>query len=415
MLFAKIGLIAAALVGLGAAATGVGVGVGVVGRAPQPAPQQPAPERRCSIQSPPRSPPPRQGKTEGRRRTRPRDGIDRPQRNEPATGSPRRFMRISLPTTQLPGRGDREPDGTPLLSWRVAILPYLGESEKALYGQFKLSEPWDSPHNKALLAKMPKVYAPAIAKDGEKDKNVTHYLGFVGKGALFERDQMVNLNSVERRNFQHADDRGSCDGRSLDQTRGPRIHRAQPAASAWRPIQGGVRGRHCRRLPAPVQEIPRSDLVGGNDHLSTAARSSTCPAPVREFTSLESQVKPPVVCGRQCPKREPSRQSSTLLPPEARPFHDARKSRCAPRLDLLEHNRRDPADPGGVGPPAAIRQRHQARRATCSRLAQPALNAEPDVPSVPQTVADRGTRRRSEGYSPSRAPRCICMSTLTSR
>ena len=45
MLFAKIGLISAALVGLGAAATGVGVGVGVVGRAPQPAPQQPAPER----------------------------------------------------------------------------------------------------------------------------------------------------------------------------------------------------------------------------------------------------------------------------------------------------------------------------------------------------------------------------------
>ena len=44
MLFAKIRLIFAALVGLGAAATGVGVGVGVVGRDPQPAPQQPAPE-----------------------------------------------------------------------------------------------------------------------------------------------------------------------------------------------------------------------------------------------------------------------------------------------------------------------------------------------------------------------------------
>ena len=88
------------------------------------------------------------------------------------------------------------PNGTPLLSWRVAILPYLGESEKALYGQFKLSEPWDSPHNKVLLAKMPKVYAPVVAKDGEKDKNVTHYLGFVGGGTLFERDQMVNINSV---------------------------------------------------------------------------------------------------------------------------------------------------------------------------------------------------------------------------
>jgi hypothetical protein len=88
------------------------------------------------------------------------------------------------------------PNGSPLLSWRVTILPYLGESEKALYGQFKLSEPWDSPHNKALLAKMPRVYAPTVAKGGETDKYVTHYLGLVGGGALFERDRMVNIRLV---------------------------------------------------------------------------------------------------------------------------------------------------------------------------------------------------------------------------
>ena len=43
---------------------------------------------------------------------------------------------------------------------------------------------------------MPKVYAPAVAKDGEKDKNVTHYLGFVGGGALFEKNRTVSINSV---------------------------------------------------------------------------------------------------------------------------------------------------------------------------------------------------------------------------
>ena len=180
MLFAKIGLIAAAVVGLGAAATGVGVGVGVVGRAPQPAPHNsPRPSAARPIRSPSRSPPP-QRPTEGRRRTRPRDGIDRPQRNELETDRHGDSCVSRGQQPQLPGRGDRGPNGTPLLSWRVAILPYLGESEKALYGQFKLSEPWDSPHNKALLAKMPRVYAPAVAKGGEKDKNVTHYLGFVG-------------------------------------------------------------------------------------------------------------------------------------------------------------------------------------------------------------------------------------------
>ena len=52
--------------------------------------------------------------------------------------------------------------GKPLLSWRVAILPQLGYQN--LYEQFKLDEPWDSEHNKKLLEKMPKVYAPVGAK-----------------------------------------------------------------------------------------------------------------------------------------------------------------------------------------------------------------------------------------------------------
>lgn len=46
--------------------------------------------------------------------------------------------------------------GKPLLSWRVAMLPYLdGDS---LYKEFHLDEPWDSEHNKKLIARMPSVY-----------------------------------------------------------------------------------------------------------------------------------------------------------------------------------------------------------------------------------------------------------------
>ena len=48
-------------------------------------------------------------------------------------------------------------DGKPLLSWRVAILPQLGH--QALYTEFHQDEPWDSPHNKALLERMPEVFA----------------------------------------------------------------------------------------------------------------------------------------------------------------------------------------------------------------------------------------------------------------
>lgn len=47
-------------------------------------------------------------------------------------------------------------DDQPLLSWRVQLLPYLGFN--AQYEQFHLDEPWDSPHNLALLKPTPRVY-----------------------------------------------------------------------------------------------------------------------------------------------------------------------------------------------------------------------------------------------------------------
>ncbi len=54
-------------------------------------------------------------------------------------------------------------EGKPLLSWRVAILPYMGEKE--LYAQFKLDEPWDGPTNKPLISKMPAVFGDVRAYD----------------------------------------------------------------------------------------------------------------------------------------------------------------------------------------------------------------------------------------------------------
>ncbi|MBC8868865.1 MAG: DUF1559 domain-containing protein [Planctomycetes bacterium] len=50
----------------------------------------------------------------------------------------------------------RGEDGKHHLSWRVHILPYVEETK--LYNEFHLDEPWDSPHNKKLIAKMPDIY-----------------------------------------------------------------------------------------------------------------------------------------------------------------------------------------------------------------------------------------------------------------
>jgi len=76
-------------------------------------------------------------------------------------------------------------NGKPLLSWRVHILPQLGE--QGLYNQFRLDEPWDSPANRVLLSRMPKAYGTAdeyLARVPMGTK--TYYRGFSMPGAVME-------------------------------------------------------------------------------------------------------------------------------------------------------------------------------------------------------------------------------------
>jgi hypothetical protein len=84
---------------------------------------------------------------------------------------------------KLPAAAIRK-DGKSLLSWRVAILPYLAEFR--LYEKFRLDEPWDSPHNLPLLAEIPDVYAPVIGRD--RAPHSSYYQAIVGPGALFDGD-----------------------------------------------------------------------------------------------------------------------------------------------------------------------------------------------------------------------------------
>jgi hypothetical protein len=75
------------------------------------------------------------------------------------------------------------PDGKPLLSWRVHLLPRLGHPD--LYRRFKLDEPWDGPGNKRLLELMPDVYDPPGPRQGW-GPGLTHVRGFSYEGAVFE-------------------------------------------------------------------------------------------------------------------------------------------------------------------------------------------------------------------------------------
>jgi len=76
------------------------------------------------------------------------------------------------------------PDGKPLLSWRVHILPYV--EQDALYKQFKLDEPWDGPNNHRLVSQMPRLYITSDTRARAGDGK-TFYRGFAHKGAVFEK------------------------------------------------------------------------------------------------------------------------------------------------------------------------------------------------------------------------------------
>ena len=81
-------------------------------------------------------------------------------------------------------------NGKPLLSWRVAILPFI--EQQNLYMQFKLDEPWDSENNKKWSQVAIKVYMSPDA-DPATPPGMTHFKGFVGPGTVFEPGKPIRL------------------------------------------------------------------------------------------------------------------------------------------------------------------------------------------------------------------------------
>lgn len=95
----------------------------------------------------------------------------------------------------FPPSASFDDNGKPLLSWRVHVLPYLGEEAYSLYKQFRLDEPWNSPHNKALIAKMPKVFQDPSGK--VKEPGMTRIVVPIGEGFIFDGSESgVRLRDI---------------------------------------------------------------------------------------------------------------------------------------------------------------------------------------------------------------------------
>jgi hypothetical protein len=100
----------------------------------------------------------------------------------------RAFQAYEKEHGRLPPAAVRDAAGRPLLSWRVLLLPYLEAGE--LYREFHLDEPWDSPHNRPLLDRMPGVYRPTPGNP-VPEPFMTYFQVFVGKGSPFGGEELT--------------------------------------------------------------------------------------------------------------------------------------------------------------------------------------------------------------------------------
>jgi hypothetical protein len=87
-------------------------------------------------------------------------------------------------------------NGKPMHSWRVLILPYLGQTD--LYKTYDFTEPWDGANNKKLLSACPReyqcpnnhnVYAPGATQ--------TDFVAVVGPNAAWTGEKPMKLDSLD--------------------------------------------------------------------------------------------------------------------------------------------------------------------------------------------------------------------------
>jgi hypothetical protein len=76
-------------------------------------------------------------------------------------------------------------------SWRIAILPYIGEQE--LYDKYDFNQEWDSPHNQEVTAHMPDVFR---SDSDDKDSTNTSWFMLSGPDGIFDGENAKGFAQI---------------------------------------------------------------------------------------------------------------------------------------------------------------------------------------------------------------------------
>ncbi|NLS92374.1 MAG: DUF1559 domain-containing protein [Planctomycetaceae bacterium] len=94
----------------------------------------------------------------------------------------------------FPRQANYDTNGKPLLSWRVHLLPYLGDPYAGLCAQFHLNEPWDSEHNLKLIKKMPDIYVTPGSKVAREGR--TCFVRPIGSETSCLPDKAISIRDI---------------------------------------------------------------------------------------------------------------------------------------------------------------------------------------------------------------------------
>jgi hypothetical protein len=158
-------------------------------------------------------------------------------RGQDRRDSANRFKRILLAMhnyhdvyKMLPPRDEvRDEQGRSGLSWRVHLLPFLGEQN--LYDEFRLDERWDSPHNKPLMERCPR----STRADGSTSRRAIQPSWPRSAKTRSSAGEGNQIRRYRRRRKQHRRAGGSQAraGRALDCAGGLRFRPESPGDGLW--------------------------------------------------------------------------------------------------------------------------------------------------------------------------------------
>lgn len=140
-------------------------------------------------------------------------------------------------------------NGNPMHSWRVLILPYLGE--QALYDRYDFQLPWNSANNQAVTQSAPRIFQCSSDTSNAGTSN-TNYVGVTGPNTAFPSDgRFVRVSDV-------AD--GVSNTAHVVEISGAGIHWAQPTDL---PIA---------QLPSASSRHSKMNVAFMDGHVTTSAR-----------------------------------------------------------------------------------------------------------------------------------------------